>query len=136
MQQKLCLWLVAAVLIAALLGGNPFLADRSAARRVVGSDAPAATPAVSPAFALRTSGAAWRDLTPALAVSRVAAIAADASTDIVCPDAAVRPDVAAVERDANGEPVWVLRDGSRWVRNPNQGAGEPLLLRIAASATK
>lgn len=51
----------------------------------------------------------------------------EASAEIECPDADLRPLVARTERH-DGVLVWVLHDGRRFRRNPKPAAGEPLLV--------
>lgn len=141
MQQKLCLWLAVAVLFGALLAGNPFLVERVALRarpvvpaRDVPADVMRRTPGTELRGDARGSGGNGFEATPALAVALSAPAPADASVAPLCPDLALRPLVVDVVRDANGEPVWVLRDGSRRMRNPKRGAGQPLLVAVEASA--
>lgn len=151
MQQKLCLWLCAAVLLGALGTGNPFLcASPGSATR---GEAPEASSPVRPrvgveaapapggvVMALETRPAneglsarkALQQGTAAPAVVPVALrapVPAEAS-GLLCPDAALRDLVSHTERSAGGATIWVLRDGRRFWRNPD-AAGHPVLVPCA-----
>lgn len=141
MQQKLCLWLVVAVLFGALAAGNPWLADGVAdAEQRRGAPAPRAGGGrISPALdagPLDAAGtAAWRRAEPAFqpgppAVQPVALRASAPDALAPFPDASRRPMVRALEFDADGGPVWVLHDGRRYMPNPRVGDGEPAVVEL------
>jgi hypothetical protein len=108
MRAKLCFGLVAALLFGALCIGNPCLPEAHAG--TVGAPPPAV---------------------PVIAVDAVAGRSAvlvgDPEPWPPCPDAQLAAFVRAVEF-AGDEPVWVLHDGRRVVRNPRPGPGEPLVV--------
>jgi hypothetical protein len=143
MQQKLCLWTCVVVLVGALCAGNPFLCGRDTAMAPLSAEPPTpAAPAVDAARTRPDAGSALRTGTEGTArkalgqarpldafvpVSLAANVPADPSA---CPDPALAPLVESTERAALGETVWVLRDGRRLVRNPQRGAGHPLLIAL------
>lgn len=110
MQSKLCLWLAVAVLVGALVGGNPFLPR--------GTDAPLrAAPAPLP-----TAHSAAFDLR---------AVAGEAPR---CPEPGLQAHVVAVRYDGSGLPVWVLDDGRQVRRNPQAGPGQPKVVAVGGAA--
>lgn len=155
MQQTLCLWLALLVLFGALCLGNPFLSPGDkAAPSALPAHAGSATPgggspllgsalggAAGPtAFALearpRNTGNqtdAIHALDHSLAGKGIVPASLSAPpSEPLCPDAALRPLVKSVEWGPHGEPIWVLIDGRRFVRNPR--AAEPLLVPAGDSA--
>lgn len=51
-----------------------------------------------------------------------------------CPDASLQPLVVRVRKGADGQPIWVLRDGRQVRRNPKTGPGEPLVVPVVVPA--
>ncbi len=149
MQQKLCLWLAVAVLLAALAVGNPFRGtwkDGAAAAPRQGaappaSEAPPATGRLAGGVAPAADGGdlAARAGLPAVAVRSthrqpeavnavaLRAIAPAANGSLECPDPELRAHVRDVEW-VGSEPVWVLHDGRRVKKNRKVGPGEPLVV--------
>lgn len=155
MQQTLCLWLVLLVLSGALCLGNPFLspADQVAPSALPahsgsaapGHGLPVAEPAlggaaVPTAFALEARprstgnhGGAINALDLNLSAKGIVPASLPAlPSEPLCPDVALRALVKTVEWCPRGQPIWVLSDGRRFVRNP-RGA-EPLLVPAGNSA--
>jgi hypothetical protein len=140
MQPKLFLLLAILLLLAALLGGNPFLGKCRPCPVVPLNTAPAtpAGEAVLPVgFETKRSGSrdghegqnTLANLVVAPPDGTVAAKGAAKGKVLapVCPDPLLRPLVVDVEVDASGTPIWVLEDGRRLWRNP--ASKEPLLVQ-------
>ncbi len=118
--------------------GQPAVGDPAIGDPAIGEVTPVADPGAA--------GSLRFEATPALAVALNAPSSgklasgklapAEASADPLCPDRALRPLVVGVERNERGEPVWVLRDGSRCMRNPKRGAEQPLLIPFTAKSSK
>jgi hypothetical protein len=139
MQPKLFLMLAIVVLLAALLGGNPFLGKCRPCPAVPLHAAPAtpAGEAVLP-VAFETNGV-LRATPASLVVGQPDGAVAKGTgkgkaANPQCPDPLLRPLVIDVEVDANGAPIWVLEDGRRFWRNP--AGKEPLLVPAPLRKTK
>jgi hypothetical protein len=152
MQQKLCLWLAVAVLLAALVVGNPFHdplrhgADaaprpgaappaseaRGATGRLVGGMAPDGDDpefAARPELLVRAGLSAHRQPEAVNAVA-LRTVAPPTTGSLECPDPELRARVRDVEF-VGSETVWVLDDGRRVVKNRKVGPGEPLVVEWA-----
>ncbi|MEO6597233.1 MAG: hypothetical protein ABIP94_21025 [Planctomycetota bacterium] len=158
MQAKIGFVLVAAVLVGALVSGNPFLAPRAIVAPVEGAPvegAPVAVVlvnvvpmgAVTPATS--RAGKAMGAVASDAALQRAFlqdALERSSSSDgpgsvragptapldgVTCPDRSLRPLVVEVRTDRDGAPVWVLRDGRVLRRNPLTGEGQPVLVPLA-----
>jgi hypothetical protein len=125
MPRTLCLWSAAALLLGALVLGNPLLprTSASAASAVpAGSPAIGMTPVAAPARpvgdTLVLQPAAWREGAPGRVSPAAVALAVHGGGAVLapeCPDPAVAPFVVAIERNDEHGVVYVLRDGRRMV---------------------
>ncbi|MFY9343740.1 MAG: hypothetical protein WAT39_14720, partial [Planctomycetota bacterium] len=88
--------------------------------------APAPAPAIGGAVTALSQVLPVNAAVPAAAVRDRGALAPR------CPDPRLEPLVVGVEHGPQGEPVWVLRDGQRWRRNPH--GAQPLLVPAAGPA--
>jgi hypothetical protein len=119
------LWSAAALLLGALVLGNPLLprTSASAASAVpAGSPAIGMTPVAAPARpvgdTLVLQPAAWREGAPGRVSPAAVALAVHGGGAVLapeCPDPAVAPFVVAIERNDEHGVVYVLRDGRRMV---------------------
>jgi len=157
MPPKLFLMLVVVVLLAVLVGGNPFLSKNAAGR----------VPAVPLSTSAPAAGATLVGMEAAEPLGRVSAEGNEAQPGhaadfadvhrmelpgqtvgaahrgqrqgsavlLECPDPLLRHLVVEVETDASGAPIWVLRDGRRLRRNPIVG-GKPLLVPVPPTTGK
>jgi hypothetical protein len=138
MPRTLCLWSAAALLLGALVLGNPLL-PRTAVP--AGPAGPAGSPAIGMAPVAapgRPAGdtpvlqpAAWREGAPGRVRPAAVALAVHGGGAVVapeCPDPAVAPFVVAIERDDEHGVVYVLRDGRRMVAG--RGPLAPALVEL------